>query len=134
MLLADIKIYGGTHGAKLWTSEKVRACAVTYEFPFTRDACIIHGAGCAIQYSLHTCRLTASRLLRVCDRDVECVCATMLSPIWRALNLSISIPRPMLFHLWSCAMQPMQPPPSSPCNAISPINSPPFKTQKPNSL
>lgn len=60
---------------------------------------------------------------------VECVCATFLRPIWRALNLyrfpfpGLSFPSLELRHAA------MQPPPSPPCNTISPINSSPFITQ-----
>lgn len=74
------------------------------------------------------CRLPASCLLCVCDRDVECVCATLLRPIWRALNL-YRFPFPGLcFPSLELRHAAMQPPPSSPCNTISPINSSPFKT------
>lgn len=109
-----------------------RSVPLTMNFPLGRVHNTRRGAR---QCSLHTCRLTAPRLWRICDRDVECVCATMLRPIWRALNL-YRFPFPGLCYSISGAAPCNQcnPPPSSPCNAISPINSPPFKTQKPNSL
>lgn len=83
---------------------------LTMNFPLGR----VHKTrrGCPIQYSLHTCRLAASRLPRVCDRDVECVCATMLRPIWRALNL-YRFPFPGLCYSISGA---------APCNQCNPLH------------
>lgn len=88
------------------------------------------GADRATGCSLPTCRLSASSppVCSRCDRDVECVCATLLRPIWRALNLyrfpfpGLSFPSLELRHAA------MQPPPAPPCNTISPINSSPFIT------
>lgn len=121
MLSAGIKIYSGMHHGKLWTfKEKTYTCTLKYEF--------LHLQHESTSYSLHTCRLPASCLLCVCDRDVECVCATLLRPIWRALNL-YRFPFPGLcFPSLELRHAAMQPPPSSPCNTISPINSSPFKT------
>lgn len=63
----------------------------------------------------------------VCDRDVECGCATLLRPIWRALNLYRFPFRDLSFSISGAS--PCPPPfPSAPCNTISPINSSAFKT------
>lgn len=108
------------------------ACTVKYEF-VSPSECFSPLQKCVKQhqsssYSPHTCRLPAPVLLCVCDRDVECVCATLLRPIWRALNL-YRFPFPGLcFPSLELRHAAMQPPPSSPCNTISPINSSPFKT------
>lgn len=68
---------------------------------------------------MHTCRFTVSRLPRVCDRDVECVCATMLRPIWRALNL-YRFPFPGLCYSISGA------PPCDQCNPLHLHHATPF--------
>lgn len=56
MLLADIKIYGGTHGAKLWTSEK--GAPLTMNFPLGR----VHNTGHGVRHTVQSAYASPHRL------------------------------------------------------------------------
>lgn len=83
---------------------------------------------------LHICHLPASPSLRVCDQDVECVCATLLRPFWRTLN-RYRFPFPGLsFPSLELRHTAVQPPPSPTCNTISPINNSAFTVDNKRTL